>query len=93
MPDRVGSLALALILDFHAPQVFRNVRTEPATTIKCTPYREKTSSAATDRIPVRNGQPLQGWDTAGIEWDLGLGVGIGVTENKSKVLGGRRKIN
>ena len=67
--------------------------TEPATTIKCTLYREITCTPALDCIPVPYRQPLQGLDTVGMGWDVGMGVGLGVTENEPKVVGGRIKMN
>ena len=68
------------------------MRTESAPTIKGTLYREITYTAALDRIPVQYRQPLQEWDKAGMGWDAEAGVGLGVTENKSKVVDGRIKL-
>ena len=48
---------------------------------------------ALDCIPIRYGEPLLGWDTVGMGWDVVMGVGLGVTENKSKVVRGRKTID
>ena len=86
MPELVaGGKALALVLDRH-------VCSKLCTTVKCTLYREITCTLALERIPVRYGQPLQGLDKVGMGWTVGMGMGPGVTENKSKVVGGRIKV-
>ena len=84
-------------------QVFWQVRIKPATTIKYSLYREIACTTlphfnandgtrpiqALDRIPVRYGQPQQGWDRVEEGWYVEAGVGLGVTEKKSEVVGGR----
>ena len=42
---------------------------------------------------VRYGQPQRGLDTLGMAGDVGLGVGLGIPENKSKVVGGWIEMN
>ena len=55
--------------------------------------REITCTTAGDRIPVRYGQPLKGWDNIEMGWDVEVGLGLGATENKSKAVGERITIN
>lgn len=56
-------------------------------------YREMTCVAALDRTPLQYGQPLLGWDEVGMGWVVGVRVGLGIIENKSKVVGEKIKIN
>lgn len=43
--------------------------------------------------PARYGQPPKGRDTGGMGWDMGLGMGLKITENKLKLVGRRIQIN
>ena len=51
--------------------------------------RRACQVASVRHVWTRYGHPLKGWDMVGVGWDVGVGVGLVVHENESKLVGGR----
>lgn len=78
---------------FRVPRGFQHVNTDLNKW-----WAHKAGLRACHETPVRHvwtryGHPLKGWDMVGTRWDGGMGVGVGIPENRWKVVGGRIQIN